>query len=171
MERRTKTVAALMIGGFLYTCYIFLSGWIMGLDHLYYLYSGEIWNSGPHLQIYIHRTSILVPIVDVAGLLVILGAVVYFRTYKPTNEPVVVARGKLIILVGFVIGIAAILVHAFGVVVAFTYPEAALQTVDYIVVSMMGDVTSLGIAIVAVAITAIGILVGGVRKGVKFKVP
>jgi hypothetical protein len=169
MERKTKTVAFLTIGGFLYTCYIFVSGWIMGLTHLYYLYSGWIWSSGPHPLMYV--TSPLLPIVDIAGLLVILGAVVYFRTYEPINEPVVVTRGKLIILVGFVIEITAILVHVFGLVAAFSYPEAALQTADDIATLMIGDVTSLGIAIVAAATTAFGILVGGVHKGVEFKVP
>lgn len=137
--------------------------------HLYYLYSGWVWSSGPHPLMYV--TSPLLPIVDIAGLLVILGAVVYFRTYKPTNTPVVVARGKLIILVGFAIEITAILVHVFGLVAAFSYPEAALQTADDIARLMMGDATSLGIAIVAVGTTAIGILVGGVHKGVKLKVP
>ncbi|MFX1607103.1 MAG: hypothetical protein ACFFDD_14510 [Promethearchaeota archaeon] len=169
MERRTKTVAFLMIGGSLYTCYIFLSGWIMGLNHLYNLYSGEVWSSGPMILIY--RTSILLPIVDIAGLLVIFGAVVYYTTYEPTNEPVVVARGKLITLVGFVIGTIAILVHVFGLVAAFSYPEAAWQTADDIAARIGGDVVSLGIAFVAFATTMIGILVGGVHKGVEFKVP
>lgn len=169
MERRTKAVPFLMIGGFLYTCYIFLSGWAMGLNHLYDLYSGEVWSSGPRPLIY--RTSPLLPIVDFAGLLVILGAVVYYITYEPTREPVVVARGQLVILVGFVIETLAILVHAFGLAVAFTHPEAALLTAEDIAALIMGDVASLGIAAVAFATTRIGILVGGVHRGGEFKVP
>ncbi|MGY5872146.1 MAG: hypothetical protein RTV72_07885 [Candidatus Thorarchaeota archaeon] len=167
MERRIKTVAFLMIGGFLYTCYIFLSGWILGLDHLYYLYSGEIWSSGPYEMILIHRSSILVPIVDIAGLLVILGAVLYYNTDQSTKEPVAVTRGKLILIVSFVIEIIAILVHVFGLVVAFSYPEVALQTADNIAALIIGDVFSLGIAFVALATTLIGILIGGVHKGMK----
>lgn len=122
-------------------------------------------------MILIYRTSILLPIVDFAGLLVILGAIVYYSTYESTKEPVVVARGKLIMLVGFVIETIAILVHVFGLVVAFSYPEAALRTADEIAPLIMGDVVSLGIATVAFATTMIGILVGRVHKGVEFKVP
>lgn len=140
----------------------------MGLNHLYDLYSGQVWSSGPMILIY--RTSILLPIVDIAGVLVILGAVVYYRTYEPTKEQVVVVRGKLVLLAGFVIETIAILIHAFGLLVAFSYPEAALQTVDYIAALIMGDVASLGIGILAFATTMVGILLGGVHKGVEFKV-